>query len=366
MCFITELPPSAAQHLPGQEKESEKESGFIPPAPPLPPSTFAITLPTEITFRKTNTANNAPFSLESDHQEQQFDIQGRPILPGGSGERKGSLGMTLLTKEAQEILKISEELADFGKSHGESSNKSQQDLVAQQSSSEGIKPERKECDSLKAGGNDSMDLCMEDSHSIQSLHSMVQQPASHNILLRAESMDISSTGREQHFPGIITLVKPANGEQSITELLTEDLEFPMDTEYSDWLESFSSDIANNFAGKTDESSSNKMVLGNKEGPSHHLGNDQFGSLTSNDLFSHRDPLLSSKSSTRLTATITNNHNNILDNCSLNLVDNNVLMDIDTETDLGRRKDGHHHLNHHHHHTPSAIDVNVNDLWDFSF
>lgn len=196
-----------------------------PPAPPpLPPTTFAITLPTEISYRRMQ------------------EPQKTPPAPTQQQERKGSLGITSLTREAADILKISE--SPF-------------------------------------------------------LHQPPPEVKKEEELME---MDDKSNG---------------DSIRVIDELLT--LEFPMmdaDSpmdEYSDWLESFSSDnhFTNHFNNKT----------------------------TTDPTDPERDPLLSGKSF------------KILDNFSTTATGSNM-MDVDSnnQTDIKISKNL----------------TNVNELFDFSF
>lgn len=256
-----------------------------PPAPPLPPTTFAITLPTEIRFRPHHPNHQQPPPHSSVHHNENQNHT--------NSERKDSL--LGLTKDAADILKIREGLETF---------------VPSSSFSPSVHINKKEPEEF-------MDL--EDSNNSDGMKS---KPSS--------------------IPSPLM-----NGDSAvIDELLSQALEFPMDTDYSDWIESFSPDT----------NSCNPHPFSHTQSQIHH---------------DTRDPLLSSKSSG------TGPRNRLsIDNFMDHSGNSIALMDVDSSNNPGPGSSNPHTTNAN----PTSTETdnnfklmkkednvnNVNDLWDFSF
>ena len=173
--MFIELPPSAAQEptTPGKTPqmlaypsapgslgarvnaesapattESSSSAAVVPPPPPLPPATFAVTLPTSMTFSRNANAISAPVPpcsssfvplvtsasdpnssqspatpsildiLQESNTAPSFSCGSKITIPKRSnfyfGQHKEPL-----SKEAEDILKISNDLSNFGREHAE-------------------------------------------------------------------------------------------------------------------------------------------------------------------------------------------------------------------------------------------------------
>lgn len=335
--FSVELPPSAAQDpqtpttpgrkpkiqypSPGSQEERGKNTIPPPPPPPLPPATFAVTLPTSITFLRNpasatatsnsnsnncsnsnNTGtNNAP--LSGDQNKKNVS----PIIPTTVPFMVGSFSINseALSKEAQDILKISEDLSNFGKEHAR--KQAQMQMMSRDAATFEMllgKNTEMPCisDAMEVGGDSNRsnvrntDFVTTDSSNAPST---TVTNDSQMVIPSAAPMCVDSpsprTGRNKDdiFDDLRSLIP--------NEM---DVSMPMEMDYCDWLENLlpseSTTGSNNNNAHVNNNSSSSIVDSNSNMSSGHgyggmmdFGGDQ--SIVGNNVFHQRDPLLCSRS-----------------------------------------------------------------------
>lgn len=238
LCFL-ELPPSAAQYPqskspPMSGNRPNKDNAQPPPPPPLPPPSFSVMLPTSIPFSRHHT-NTSDF----------------PTFTGAQGARTDEN----LSKDAQAILRISENLSNFGKTCEEeaaaaaaAANNSVKPATSNNGNSSmdcGIFTENKDFDLSISGISstaDSMDVGFADSHSTPMRnYSTNSKPG---VLFQNSSpFDSGFSFGQSGQPQPISLKSNRDGQDHQQAHYMSDepfhsgpLDMQMDTDYSDWLD----------------------------------------------------------------------------------------------------------------------------------
>jgi len=287
-----------------------------PPPPPLPPPTFAVTLPTSITFSRSPTANPLHSPFGSELREGKAKEKGPPPpYPSDS-----------LSKEAQDILKISQDLSNFGKAHAQteserlfsspshshhsiptsssSSGASSSEVIDYDSNAFAMLLDEVEKDAMTTLGR--MEMDMDNHHHPQHFHHQGEVTTGPSVLenhfqhhppggTRDEEMS------EDHRP--IVKHEELLDELELGTLLPPDLDvsMPMEMDYSDWLDQLLPE--NQSSRGVDTNTTALLQPPSTTTPTTILGGlplqNNFLSLNNNffmdynDSFGNRDPLLSS-------------------------------------------------------------------------
>lgn len=272
------MPPSAAQdphhktpspptNIPGSPANN-KSVQPPPPPPPLPPPSFSIMLPTSIPFPRHHPNSSSEF----------------PTF-GGVGPRTDDN----LSKDAQEILKISEDLSNFGKSreaeaaaaaaaNSGSSVKLENNVGNGNSSMDcGFFSDNKDFDLSTTTGttaSDSMDVGFSDSHSVSSRNNdpSFSKPSIqfHNSSPFDSGYSFGQSNQQQN-----SSVKPGHQDgqdHHHNNFLSVDLplDMQMDTDYSDWLDTLLPDSSGPTSTPTSNTTSSVSPINNLFNHPHQL------------------------------------------------------------------------------------------------
>ncbi|CAL8141357.1 unnamed protein product [Orchesella dallaii] len=360
-----ELPPSAAQDPQGKSVSSSAATGsntnenndrgtnsnavVPPPPPPLPPPSFSVMLPTTIPFSRHHNLNGSEF------------------VSSGTFGRKDENS----SKDAQEILRICEDLSNFGKTReAEAAAASRLERLKQEELQhpsfqigEGNNASTMDCsfftDSKDFDLSDSMDVGFDDTHSV-SMHSTSSSHSKshndfhkhpfHNSVQSTFGVMMNGTDKTNNFDNSFSfnnssqhqngnLSSKSQGDISNHHFMSDDdllpvsLDMQMDTDYSDWLDTLlpvsdsstcNAGLGNNISAPAvntlyhapvadvaskNNSEKHQTADGYNKNVSAITGNSNrlFGSLldehqhhTVNAHQQQRDPLLSSRSFSRIT------------------------------------------------------------------
>jgi hypothetical protein len=307
-----------------------------PPPPPLPPVTFAVTLPTSITFSRPATANlpNSFLPLQvSLLSTSNHGSDSKPsILSTSTLTRPPNahlINNEALSKEAQDILKISEDLSNFGRAHA--LNENQNRLLSSARLQTPLHEDDEDGNALAMLLGevekdlhlvDDMDVVLDDQSSqdfpISSDNSsnrdfMHSGGLGENNSGNTVSMDSSSNDRHNHSSNLHHMMNGKHSNASddlldeLGQLLPSDLDvpMPMEMDYSDWLDNLlpennnsSSDSVNMNSNSISEVNSMTTTPGSMSDSSGTNNNNNFYGVMmdfNSDQFGQRDPLLSSRS-----------------------------------------------------------------------
>ncbi|CAG7718785.1 unnamed protein product [Allacma fusca] len=268
--------------------ESTSSQGIVPPPPPLPPATFAVTLPTSMTFSRNQNAilahippHNSTFvpvisssldlgSIASPGTPSILDILQESSSPSSvpPSNMLSNSKITIpkrthfyfgqhkepLSKEAEDILKISNDLSNFGREHAESEQlAAAQNRVANFNtnkfqSSMGMNEDAHVDDDESNSFSLLLGEVEKDLHLVDDMDVVLEDNAS-----SAQHMDMGSRGKihDNSNPNVPIPMSVDNQNQNNTDgrkhdddfldelgLLHSDLDvpMPMEMDYTDWLE----------------------------------------------------------------------------------------------------------------------------------